>query len=313
MFGKTIRFGKLFGITLTANWSLLLLVAVMSLYLAFSSGNILAGLIIGPVMMVLLFASVLAHELGHSLVAQRLGVRIQEIELHFFGGAAKMLSMPRTPRDEILIAAAGPAVSFALAGLFGLVSAVTATGFGVVSFLASINLILGAFNLIPALPTDGGRILRAALATRYSGLEATKIAVRVARVSAIGLGIYFVATLNFFGLLLVAFLWMLGTRELRMAEALHMMGRSPYESYAAGAGASATSPTVEVFDRFGRLVGTASGGVEGVRTTTSPFVDPRPELRAGFDGNPFSVRHTSVVRGSDGRLWVVRQSRSHWA
>ncbi len=332
MFGRSVRIGKLFGINLTVNWSLLLLVAVMSVYLAVSSGNLLAGMIVGPLMMVLLFASILAHELGHSLVAQRLGVRIQEIELHFFGGAAKMLSAPRTPRDEILIAAAGPAVSFALAGVFWLVGQAGAGLLGLTGFLALANLLLGGFNLIPALPTDGGRILRGALSHWYHPLRATRAAIKVARVATIALAFYFLVSLNFFGVALAVFLWILGTQELRMAEALNAAGRSPYgyghgfASYPASSvhapASSAHAPSIEVFDRDGRFIGTAPGGYEPAGASTDSAPEPRAAWAWGAQGSrpqgapagfaPFMSPRRYVVRGADGRLWVVTENRSSW-
>jgi hypothetical protein len=186
---------------------------------------------------------------------------------------------------------------------------------GLAGYLTSINLMLGAFNLIPALPTDGGRILRAALAYRYSPFEATKVAVKVARVATIGLGMYFLVTWNLFGLVLTFFLWTLGSQELRMAQALHAMGRSPYDAATPGAASwkgQPTTPSVEVFDRQGRLLGVARGGAEQVTVTHSPIPETQPigpswrSVSSPFQ--PYQVRQHVVVRGSDGRLWVVSQS-----
>ena len=198
MFGKSFHIGNLFGIKLALNWSFLVLVISLSLFIASTSGNFILGLLGGVLSLALVFSSILAHELGHALVARLLGVRIAEIELHLFGGAAKMLNMPSRPRDEILIAAAGPMVSFVLAGFFLGLSLLVSDSMGILGNLAFINLILGAFNLVPALPTDGGRILRAALSGRYGALGATRISVKVARVVTVALGIWGVFSLNFF-------------------------------------------------------------------------------------------------------------------
>jgi len=119
---------------------------------------------------VLFFASILLHELGHSLTGQRLGLRVQSITLFVFGGLAQMASQPRRPRDEVLVAAAGPMVSLVLgAGFLACASALPgASGTGaiaaaVMAWLGRINLILAAFNVVPGFPLDGGRVLRGIL------------------------------------------------------------------------------------------------------------------------------------------------------
>ena len=170
----------------------------------------------GVVLLGVTFLSVLVHELGHSLVARRLGVPILGIDLHFFGGAAKMGRMPSSSREEILIAAAGPAVSFALA-LVGLLLLLL-TGFRGFVYLALINLVLGAFNLLPALPMDGGRIFRALLARRMGRLRATSLAVKVARGASLGLGLLGLVWGNLFLVGLAVMLWFLAGAELRAAQ-----------------------------------------------------------------------------------------------
>ena len=115
------------------------------------------------------FASVILHELGHSLVARRHGVGIASITLFVFGGVSEMRDEPRTPRQEFEIAVMGPAISLALAGVLGVVGFLardgeTPTGASVLLLdLAGVNLLLAFFNLLPAFPLDGGRVLRAAL------------------------------------------------------------------------------------------------------------------------------------------------------
>ena len=113
----------------------------------------------------LFFGSVLAHELSHALVARRLGVRTTSITLFIFGGAAAMESEPRRPRDEALIAGAGPISSLLIGGLLYLVDlGVQQEQLGaLLGWLGFINVTLGTFNLIPGFPMDGGRILRAIL------------------------------------------------------------------------------------------------------------------------------------------------------
>lgn len=203
---RSYRIGTLFGFPIEVNLSFLLVLPLFMLWMGFVGGLIWIGMV---------FGSVLVHELGHALVARQLHVPVAGIELNFFGGAARMIGMPRRPADEIMIAAAGPAVSFALGGLAMLLAG--ASGAGLLYTAAWVNLILGAFNLIPALPMDGGRILRALLARRMGFVRATETAVGVARGLAIAGGLYGLVTLQLYLVLLAGFVWMLGTVELAMA------------------------------------------------------------------------------------------------
>jgi len=217
---KTWRVGSLAGFPVEIKPSFLLLLGLV--FIAF-------GGLMGVFIVTLAFASVLLHELGHAVVARKLGVHVSGIELGFLGGAAKMVDMPRRPNHEIAIAAAGPAVSVALA-LAGL-------GLGallhvpLISMIGWINLILACFNLIPALPMDGGRILRAALAKRMSFVRATDLSVKVARVVAVGFGI--LGLMGAYQLLILApFLWMMSAREQVMAR----MVEDHYGGYPDGGG-----------------------------------------------------------------------------
>jgi Zn-dependent protease len=193
---------------------------------------------------VLLFGSVLLHELGHSVVAQRYGIRIAGIELHLLGGMAMMTEMPRTPKQEILIAAAGPAVSFMLGLSFLALSLLTGASFDFVAptlidlfaYGAIINLGMGIFNLVPALPMDGGRIFRAALQQRMGRLRATRIAASVSRV----FGVLFIAVGLMFGQLSLAliggllFLMVRGEERFAEREAERKQYFDPYDIPPAG-------------------------------------------------------------------------------
>ncbi|HSD97982.1 MAG TPA: M50 family metallopeptidase [Sulfuricaulis sp.] len=207
MFGiKPWRLGRLLGFPIDLNPSFLLLLGLVL---------VMFGGIGGVIAVLVLFASVLVHELGHAVVGRRLGVDTDSIELGFLGGAARMVDMPMNARAEILIAAAGPAVSLAI-GFFALAIGHGAT----VPFIAMIgwiNLVLAGFNLIPALPMDGGRILRAALSTRFRYVRATEIAVKVSRVAAGAFLVLGIVTLNWSLLILAPFLWIQGARELMIA------------------------------------------------------------------------------------------------
>jgi len=203
---RTYRIGKLFGFPIEVNLTFLILLGVMAIWM---------GPLIGLAFVTIAFSSVLLHELGHAVVARKLDVPIGGIELHFFGGAAKMMRMPKSANHEILISAAGPAVSFALAGVGLLLY--TITGLGIFSLFMWINMILGGFNLVPALPMDGGRIFRAAMTKKFSFIRATEISVFVARGFAIALIVYAVFAMQIYMGMLALLLWYMSSAELAMA------------------------------------------------------------------------------------------------
>src|SRR5512134_3098809 len=165
----------------------------------------------------MLFGSVILHELGHSLMARRHGVAIAGITLFVFGGVSEMKEEPRTPGQELQIAIVGPAISVLLAvafallgGLLGAGGELTFTG-AVVGYLAWINLLLAAFNMLPAFPLDGGRVLRAIL-WRWQGdmARATRMAAGTGRVLAfamMGFGLFQVFSGRFGGLWLLLVGW----------------------------------------------------------------------------------------------------------
>jgi Zn-dependent protease len=165
-----IRLGTLFGIPFFVNPSWFLVLGLVTLSygdgLAAAFPGLLPGvpLTLGLVTGLLVFASVLAHELGHSFVAMSQGINVRSISLFLFGGVASLEKESETPADAFWVAIAGPAVSFLLFGVLtlfnGLVS-LPAPLAAIVAVLATVNLTLGAFNLIPGLPLDGGNILKA--------------------------------------------------------------------------------------------------------------------------------------------------------
>jgi len=173
---SSIRLGRIFGIPIGLDWSLLLIAGLLTLSLAgdqfpseFPGEPTAAYWIVGLVAAGLFFASVLSHELAHSLVARRHGVEVDGITLWMLGGVAKLGGESPTAGAELRIASAGPATSVGLAALFG-VGAFTASALGApgllssaLAWLALINGILAIFNLIPAAPLDGGRILSSLL------------------------------------------------------------------------------------------------------------------------------------------------------
>jgi Zn-dependent protease len=176
----SIRFGRIAGIPVGANWSALLI----ALLFAWSLGGELlpaqvpglapaAYWLAGAAGAGLFLASLLAHEIGHALVARRAGLRVRGITLWLLGGVAQLEDEPASPGDELRVAIVGPAISLALAGAFGVAAAalsvVGAPALLVVvaAWLALGNVALGVFNLLPAAPLDGGRVLRGLLWRRH--------------------------------------------------------------------------------------------------------------------------------------------------
>jgi Zn-dependent protease/CBS domain-containing protein len=153
----------------------------------------------GLVFLILVFVCVLAHEFGHILTARAFGVPTPDVTLLPIGGVARLERIPEAPWEEFLIAIAGPLVNvviaLGLAILWGahlnpqhLTTAVESTQFSLVDRLAKINLFLAFFNMIPAFPMDGGRVLRALLATRLGHVRATEVAAMVGQAFAFVLG-----------------------------------------------------------------------------------------------------------------------------
>ena len=149
---------------------------------------------------ILFFSTLLLHELSHSIVAQGYGIKIRSITLFIIGGVAQMEDIPKEPRMEARIAAAGPAFSLTIGilayiiyDIFGPASVAAGTFENafliLVGIIAFYNIVLGIFNLIPAFPMDGGRILRALLATRMSYIDATRKAAAVGKSFAFVMGI----------------------------------------------------------------------------------------------------------------------------
>ena len=179
--------------------------------------------------MIGLFASLLLHEMAHSIVAQRLGVAIKSITLFLFGGVAELEGEPQTAEDELKIAMAGPAASFAIAlamrmvGDLAIALPLDDTVVKVVLYLSTVNLLLGLFNLLPAFPLDGGRVLRALLWKRSGDiLQATETAAKSGGVLAyvlIGIGL-----LAIFNGYVVSGLW-----QIFLGSFLLVAARSSYE------------------------------------------------------------------------------------
>lgn len=267
-----LELGRLFGIRIRASWSFVAVLAAV-LFLAGQGGLLQSGWLT----FVVLLGGVLLHEIGHALCAQRFGIRVLDITFWPLGGMARMSEVPESPRVEAWIALAGPLVNLGVALVAG--PAVWLAGAGEVAgadaglglrFLQStfwIHLSLGLFNLVPAFPMDGGRVLRALLARRFSWLQATEAAVKVSRFTTLALlllGLLRLPELSLVFLVLALFLWWEGFSELTQVRLRHAG-----EFFARASGA----------DRAGAgsgPIGTAAGFGGPTGRGSEPAADPEP-------------------------------------
>jgi Zn-dependent protease len=215
------RIGQLAGIGIYVHATFLLIL----LWIGFQEYGLGVRAVAGAMLYIIaLFAIVVLHEMGHALTARRFGVVTRDIILLPIGGVARLERMPRDPRQELLVALAGPAVNVALAAL--LYAIVRLTGqpptadvydfdplLSVRAFLYQlvfVNIVLALFNLLPAFPMDGGRVLRALLAMRMSSYaRATGIAARIGRALALLLGAAgLFGFRNPFWVLIALFVWL---------------------------------------------------------------------------------------------------------
>ena len=215
MFNSRYRLCELFGIPIYVNLSFILLLLIFMTDFGSFSFGLAAALVLA--------ISVTLHELGHALTARAFGYRTKDITLSLLGGCASLIALPRKAWQELLTAAAGPLVSFALAAL-----AYLALALGVVTnnWLARVfayafwmNVMLGGFNLLPGFPMDGGRIFRSVMRAFMSRAQATLVAMWVGRAFAILLGLRgFFSIFNgggwgFVSIMIAWMIWQEGFRE----------------------------------------------------------------------------------------------------
>jgi Zn-dependent protease len=210
------RIGRIAGTDIKVHVTFLLLVAWWGV-IGYQEGGP-SGAVSGALSLLALFACILLHEFGHILMARRFGVRTPDVILLPIGGVARLERIPDEPRQELLIALAGPAVTLGIIVFLYLVLSLTGSrvNLGELSpegpFLAqlmAINIYLLLFNLIPAFPMDGGRVLRALLASRLGLVRGTRIAASLGQMLAVAGGLYGVVGNEPF-LILIAFFVFLG-------------------------------------------------------------------------------------------------------
>ena len=224
MFRHAIPIGCIFGISIDLDYSWFLVFALVTWALAvsyypaeFKQGGVVEYWLMGAATAVMLFVSLLLHELGHSLVAKQYGIVAPRITLFVFGGVSEIATEPRSPRVEFWVASAGPIVSFALALIFWELQPFLAHAqplLALAKYLAILNFVLGVFNLVPGFPLDGGRIFRSILwgITGNFGRSSTIAAVtgRAFGFALIFAGAWLVLTGNVFNGLWLAFIgWFL--------------------------------------------------------------------------------------------------------
>lgn len=243
MFNRGFRLPfKLLGIPVILDWSFLVILPLLAYLIGSNVTQIAAQFgveqtgaldstaaryLIGLVAALGLFICVLLHELGHAVAARVYGVEVESITLWFLGGVASMPEIPRQPGAEAVVGIAGPIVSVALGGLFWLAAAATppamaATSF-VLTYLAVLNVVLAVFNLLPALPLDGGRVLRSLLALAMPHGQATRIAGAISKTLAVILGLVGFLYFNIFLMLIAFFIYMAVSAETQMGRVEDML------------------------------------------------------------------------------------------
>ncbi len=229
---NSLRLGSAFGIGIFVHWTF----ALLPLWVVTSilSGGYGFAAAVGAVVFIFaVFGCIVLHELGHSLAARHYGIPTRSITLLPIGGVAQLDRMPTNPKQELVIALAGPLVNVFIAGFlliisyaFGWLGSVTglmtSAAFtsvsGLIGSLIVVNAFLVLFNMLPAFPMDGGRVFRALLAMKKGFLPATEMAAKVGKILSFALGIYAVFFLQQpFLAVLAVFVWFAGEAELRHA------------------------------------------------------------------------------------------------
>ncbi len=223
---NALRIGSVARISIYLHWTFGLLIAgLFVFYLA--QGQTVAGALGGIAIILAVFGCVILHELGHALMARRFDVPTRDITLYPIGGVARLQRIPSEPLKEFWIAIAGPAVNVVIAALLALVLVARGGSFSpelmllpgtdFAATLMWLNIVLVGFNLLPAFPMDGGRVLRSLLATRIDYARATEIAANVGQGMAILFGIVGLLGFNPILLFIALFVYIGAQQEARQA------------------------------------------------------------------------------------------------
>lgn len=318
----SFRIGRFFGIDVFLHFTFLLVLGFLALA-QWMSGGAITTVIEGVLFFLALFLCVLLHEFGHALVARRYGVKTKDITLLPIGGVARLERIPTVPLQEFWIALAGPAVNVVIAGVLALglslaeawqpVRSLSTTAGNFAERLLFVNVGLTVFNLLPAFPMDGGRVVRALLAMRLGFARATRIA------ATLGQGMAFLFALaGLFGnpiLVLVAlFVWIGAAQEAGAVEFKSSLGGvtverammtefhqlAPEDSLAHVvdlilAGSQQDFPVVENGTVLGILT---RRGLLAALTKTGPTAPVRSAMTRNFESAaPDELVESAIVRG----------------
>lgn len=288
----SIRLLKVKGIDIKVHLTFVLILAWAAYRWSLGTDQGIQGALFGIAATLLLFTAVTLHELGHSFQAQKFGIKVKNITLMPMGGLAQLEDIPENPKQELRIALAGPLVNFAIAGVLVMIGVLLQTravisfaelssSFGRVSwsgmlaYLTMANLLLGVFNLIPAFPMDGGRVLRALLAMRMDHARATRIASVVGQGLAWLLGLWGFMTGAWTLVLIAVFVWLAAGQEGQQSQV-----KKALRGIKVGQVMSLRPHTLSVHDRLAQaveltlstpqvdfpVVNTGTGLVEGLLT-----------------------------------------------
>ncbi len=182
---RSFRVGTFSGIDVNLHWTFSLMLGGLFLFYLYQTASLLIAAA-GIALLSTVFLCVVLHEYGHALMARKYGIKTLDITLYPIGGVARLASMPKEPMQELWIALAGPAVNLAIAGILYMVGGfwsgsvavetLAAPPTNIIGMLIWFNLVMVGFNMIPAFPMDGGRVLRAGLAKNMGYSRATQIA-----------------------------------------------------------------------------------------------------------------------------------------
>ena len=231
----SLKIGRTVGIDVYLHVTFLLMLGLIASAHAVAGGSLTAGLSSITFLMAI-FLCVLLHEFGHALAARRYGIRTRDIILLPIGGVANLERIPDKPRQEFWVALAGPLVNVAIAAALGIFllftgistpwTSLSSTTGSFAERLLAVNLFLILFNLLPAFPMDGGRVLRALLAMHTNYARATRIAARTGQAMAVVFGIV-ALFYNPLLLIIAVFVWTGAAQEARVAELKHSLGGFP--------------------------------------------------------------------------------------
>ena len=231
----SLKIAKLAGIDIFIHFTFFILLTWVALIQLKLNGSIGAAFS-GVVFILAIFSCVVLHELGHALAAKKYGIKTRDIILLPIGGVARLEKMPNQPIQELWVALAGPAVNVVIVALLAVYlwitntltpdNQLTMTTAAFVERIMGVNIFLILFNMIPAFPMDGGRVLRALLATRLAYIKATQVSTNLAQ----GIALLFGVIGLFYNplLLFIAFfVWIGAAQETRMIRAKSALDRVP--------------------------------------------------------------------------------------